>query len=64
MAYALGELGKDVRLVNSDAAPDHYFDFPGVDHIVKCSVFLHKKDTGHGGVRYQWGLSWGYIISY
>jgi phosphoesterase RecJ-like protein len=34
MAYALGELGKDVRLVNSDAAPDHYFDFPGVDHIV------------------------------
>lgn len=34
IAYALRELGKDVRLVNSDAAPEHYFDFPGVDQIV------------------------------
>jgi bifunctional oligoribonuclease and PAP phosphatase NrnA len=33
MAYALRALGKDVRLVNSDAAPEHYFEFPGVDEI-------------------------------
>jgi phosphoesterase RecJ-like protein len=34
MAYALRELGKEVRLINSDAAPEHYFEFPGVDQIV------------------------------
>ena len=33
MAYALEALGKDVRLVNADAAPEHYFEFPGVDRI-------------------------------
>ena len=29
MAYALEALGKQVRLVNADAAPDHYREFPG-----------------------------------
>jgi phosphoesterase RecJ-like protein len=33
MAYALESLGKQVRLVNADAAPDHYREFPGVDRI-------------------------------
>jgi phosphoesterase RecJ-like protein len=33
MAYALEALGKHVRLVNADAAPEHYFEFPGVDRI-------------------------------
>ena len=33
MAYALESLGKQVRLVNADAAPEHYFEFPGVDRI-------------------------------
>jgi phosphoesterase RecJ-like protein len=33
MAYALEALGKDVRLVNADPAPDHYGEFPGLDHI-------------------------------
>ena len=33
MAYALEALGKEVRLVNADAAPEHYFEFPGVDRI-------------------------------
>ena len=33
MAYALEALGKEVRLVNADAAPDHYREFPGVDRI-------------------------------
>src|SRR5262245_30339024 len=33
MAYALDALGKRVRIVNADAAPDHYQDFPGMDRI-------------------------------
>ena len=33
MAYALEALGKQVRLINADAAPDHYREFPGVDRI-------------------------------
>jgi bifunctional oligoribonuclease and PAP phosphatase NrnA len=33
MAYALDALGKTVHLVNADAAPDHYRDFPGLDRI-------------------------------
>ena len=33
MAHALEALGKDVRIVNADAAPDHYREFPGVDRI-------------------------------
>ena len=30
MAFALDTLGKDVRIVNADPAPDHYQDFPGM----------------------------------
>jgi bifunctional oligoribonuclease and PAP phosphatase NrnA len=33
MYYALEALGKDVRIVNADPAPDHYRDFPGLEHI-------------------------------
>ena len=33
MAYALEALGKEVRIVNADPAPEHYSDFPGIDHI-------------------------------
>ncbi|PYR90376.1 MAG: bifunctional oligoribonuclease/PAP phosphatase NrnA [Acidobacteria bacterium] len=33
MAYALVALGKEVRIVNADPAPEHYMEFPGVDHI-------------------------------
>src|SRR5215207_4995654 len=33
MAYALEALGKDVRLVNADPAPEHYMEFPGLDRI-------------------------------
>jgi phosphoesterase RecJ-like protein len=33
MAYALDALGKRVRLVNADPAPEHYRDFPGMDRI-------------------------------
>ena len=33
MAYALEVLGKEVRIVNADPAPEHYMDFPGVRRI-------------------------------
>lgn len=33
LAYALRALGKNVRLVNRDAPPDHYRAFPGVGDI-------------------------------
>jgi bifunctional oligoribonuclease and PAP phosphatase NrnA len=33
MYYALEALGKDARIVNADPAPDHYMEFPGVEHI-------------------------------
>lgn len=33
MAYALRAIGKDVRIVNRDPAPEHYFEFPGVEEI-------------------------------
>ncbi len=33
MAFALDALGKQVRIVNSDRAPDHYQDFPGMERI-------------------------------
>jgi len=33
MYYALEALGKDVRIVNADPAPDHYMEFPGLDRI-------------------------------
>lgn len=33
MAFALDALGKQVRIVNSDAAPEHYQGFPGMERI-------------------------------
>ena len=33
MAYALEALGKEVRIVNADPAPEHYMEFPGIDRI-------------------------------
>ncbi len=40
LAYALELLGKEVRLVNSDPAPEHYMDFPGVARIeIRRAVF-------------------------
>src|SRR5207237_10240457 len=37
MAYALVALGQEVRIVNADPAPEHYMEFPGVDHIAIAS---------------------------
>jgi phosphoesterase RecJ-like protein len=33
MAFALDALGKQVRIVNADPAPDHYQPFPGMERI-------------------------------
>jgi len=33
MAFALDALGKEVRIVNADPAPDHYQEFPGMERI-------------------------------
>jgi phosphoesterase RecJ-like protein len=33
LAFTLDALGKEVRILNADAAPEHYLDFPGMDRI-------------------------------
>jgi phosphoesterase RecJ-like protein len=46
MAYALEALGKEVRLVNADPAPDHYMEFPGLDRIeIARSVEEVERDA-------------------
>lgn len=42
LAYALEALGKEVRIVNSDPAPDHYMDFPGVARIEITRVVFER----------------------
>ncbi|HWT44824.1 MAG TPA: bifunctional oligoribonuclease/PAP phosphatase NrnA [Vicinamibacterales bacterium] len=42
MAFALEALGKEVRLVNSDPAPEHYLDFPGVERIEIARHLLER----------------------
>jgi phosphoesterase RecJ-like protein len=46
MAFALETLGKHVRIVNADAAPDHYQDFPGMSRIeIASSVDATAADA-------------------
>ena len=46
MAFALDALGKQVRIVNVDAAPEHYQGFPGMERIeIAASVTPHPDDT-------------------
>ena len=45
MAYALEAIGKQVRLVNADAAPEHYFEFPGVDRIEIAAETVTDADA-------------------
>jgi len=33
MAFALDALGKASRIINADRAPEHYYEFPGLDRI-------------------------------
>jgi phosphoesterase RecJ-like protein len=42
MAYALEALGKEVRIVNADPAPEHYMDFPGLDRIEIARTILER----------------------
>jgi phosphoesterase RecJ-like protein len=45
MAFALEALGKQVRIVNADPAPEHYFEFPGVDRIEIASQTTADGDA-------------------
>jgi phosphoesterase RecJ-like protein len=69
MAYALDALGKDVRIVNADAAPEHYLDFPGMDRIeitrqvdadVDALIVMECSDLGRTGIA---GLERHHIIN-
>ena len=69
MAYALEALGKHVRLVNADAAPDHYREFPGVDRIeiaarseaeADALIVMECSDLSRTGVA---GLEGHFIIN-
>ncbi len=69
MAYALDALGKQVRLVNADAAPDHYREFPGLSRIeigARCDaeadalIVMECSDLTRTGVA---GLERHYIIN-
>jgi len=59
MSFALDALGKDVRIVNADPAPDHYQDFPGMDRIeiatrvdasVDAVIVMECSDLSRAGV--------------
>jgi phosphoesterase RecJ-like protein len=59
MAFALDALGKSVRVVNADRAPDHYQDFPGMGRIeivervsadVDAVIVMECSDLGRAGV--------------
>ena len=61
MAHALDLLGKQVRLVNADPAPEHYLEFPGVDRIeiaseatvddVDAVIVMESGDFARTGVK-------------
>ncbi len=70
MAFALEALGKQVRIVNSDAAPDHYQEFPGMERIeisrsagtaeADAVIVMECSDLGRSGVQ---GLDDKFIIN-
>ena len=69
MAFALDALGKQVRIVNADAAPDHYQEFPGMDRIeiadrvtpdVDAVIVMECSDLGRSGVE---GLDEQFLIN-
>ena len=69
MAFALDALGKQVRIVDSDPAPDHYQDFPGMDRIeiadrvsadVDAVIVMECSDLVRTGVA---GLDGHFIIN-
>src|ERR671912_670141 len=69
MAFALDRLGKQVRIVNADPAPDHYQDFPGMERIeiargitpdVDAVIVMECSDLSRSGVA---GLENEFIIN-
>ena len=69
MAFALDALGKSVRIVNADAAPEHYQDFPGMDRIeiapsaaaeVDAVIVMECSDLSRAGVA---GLERQFLIN-
>jgi bifunctional oligoribonuclease and PAP phosphatase NrnA len=71
LAFALDALGKDVRIVNVDRAPEHYQEFPGMERIEIAEtrppdaqpdalIVLECSDLSRTGVR---DLEGGYIIN-
>ncbi|HEU4938217.1 MAG TPA: bifunctional oligoribonuclease/PAP phosphatase NrnA [Vicinamibacterales bacterium] len=69
MAFALDALGKTVRIVNADPAPEHYRDFPGMDRIeiatqvsadVDAVIVMECSDLSRTGVS---GLEGEYLIN-
>jgi bifunctional oligoribonuclease and PAP phosphatase NrnA len=69
LAFALDALGKQVRIVNADAPPEHYEDFPGMDRIeiarsvspeVDAVLVMECSDLGRTGVS---GLEGQFIIN-
>ena len=69
MAYALRALGKDVTIVNKDAAPGPIMQFPGVDAIViagevvgeyEAAIIMECSDLARTGVS---GLDRSFVIN-
>jgi phosphoesterase RecJ-like protein len=71
LAFTLEALGKSVRIVNADAAPDHYLDFPGMDRIeiarsvppdaaIDAVIVMECSDLSRTGVS---GLEGRFIIN-
>ena len=71
MAFALDGLGKKVRILNADPAPDHYREFPGLDRIeivpavppgaaAEALIVLECSDLSRTGVA---GFDDHYIIN-
>ena len=71
MAFALDALGKQSRIINADRAPDHYYEFPGLDRIeigpevpegaeADAVIVMECGDLTRTGVR---GFEGRYIIN-
>ena len=69
MAFALEALGKQVRIVNADPAPEHYQEFPGMDRIeiagsasadVDAVIVMECSDLTRTGVA---GLERAFLIN-
>ncbi len=69
MAFALDALGKQVRIVNADPAPDHYQEFPGMERIeiarqvradVDAVIVMECSDLTRTGVA---GLEGEFLIN-